>query len=75
MATFLTVNLLRAHPARAVPHGRAGDRVWPRAAPRSCPVLAARWLVGSHGRLTCLRFEEPERLVEGAGEGGQQVHC
>ena len=53
MATFLTVNLLRAHPARAVPHGRAGDRVWPRAAPRSCPVLAARWLVGSHGRLTC----------------------
>jgi hypothetical protein len=56
MATFLTVNLLRAHPAHAVPHatfGRAGDRVWPRPAPRSRLVLTTHWRVGPEGRLTC----------------------
>lgn len=56
MAAFLTVDNLRAPVWRAVQpiaHDRAGERARPRPVPRSCPVLAARWLVAPGGRLIC----------------------
>jgi hypothetical protein len=56
MATFVNVDKLRAHFARAAPpglFGQSGDRVWPRPAPRQRAALTARWLVAPEGRLTC----------------------
>jgi hypothetical protein len=56
MATFFTVDMLRAHVVRAVPpvtFGNPGNLARPRPMPRPRPVLTAHWLVAAEGRLTC----------------------
>ncbi len=56
MATFLTVDDLRANVTNAVPPvtpGAASYHAWPRPMPRSRLVLSARWRILPEGGLTC----------------------